>query len=147
MTITIWLWSVPHGIVQCSEYVPAFEGVNFTVCVDPGMIVVAGIPSVLDSIPCTPVCPTIFNSTGCPAWTVISDGLNIVEEDAVTVMTKGLDTADAEIGTATPSARPNVVATSVVRMLLIAQRYISEQPVNVTSVGKRSPVSVAWRLC
>ena len=58
-------------------------------------------------------------------------------------MTKGLDAADAEIGTATPSARPNVVATSVVRMLLIAQPYISEQPVNVTSVGKRSPVSPA----
>ncbi|MGC9993229.1 MAG: hypothetical protein ABSD52_12650 [Candidatus Cybelea sp.] len=52
--------------MQFSVYVPAFEGVNFTVCVDPSVIVVAGIPSALDTIPCTPVCPTIFNSTGCP---------------------------------------------------------------------------------
>jgi hypothetical protein len=53
-------------------------------------------------------------------------------------MTWGLDAADAEVGTAMPSARPNVVATSAERMLLIAQPYIREQLVNVTSVGKKS---------
>jgi hypothetical protein len=73
---------------------------------------------------------------------VISDGLNIVEEEAVTVMTWGLDAADAEKGTAIPSARPNVAAISAERMLLITQPYISEQLMRVTSVVRTTRTGI-----
>ena len=52
------------------------------------------------------------------------------------VMTWGLDAADAEIGTAIPSAKANVAATRAERMLLITQPYISESLMSVTSVAR-----------
>lgn len=46
-------WPGPHGIVQCSWYVPSLCGVNVT-AVAFGMTIVFVIPRSPDAIPCTP---------------------------------------------------------------------------------------------
>lgn len=111
----------PHGIVQCSVYVPAFCGVNVMVLVDPGVIVVAGIPSSLDSMPCTPLVPTNLSVTGWPALTVMVDGANAVVAVIVTVC--GASAADAETGTAMLSVAPSARADKAETMRVMRKIY------------------------
>lgn len=93
-------------------YVPGFCGVNVTVLVDPGVIVVAGMPRSLDSTPCTPLVPTNLSVTGSPAFTVIVDGEKVDVAVMVTVCGEAADTATgAAMLSEKPSARADRAKT------------------------------------